>query len=163
MILLAVVVFVPVATKSPTGAASQTFCAGKTVADLVATGTNIKWYNAAGNYLASGDTFITPTISASTIYYAENTSLHTDTAYAYPHNNALGSADYKNSAQYELFYADVDFTLISTKVYAQNAGSITVQLLSNLGAVLQTVTAAVPAGLSRVTLNFTFAELFRIR
>jgi hypothetical protein len=30
---------------APTGTASQTFCAGATVADLVATGTGIKWYS----------------------------------------------------------------------------------------------------------------------
>ncbi|MBL0047116.1 MAG: T9SS type A sorting domain-containing protein [Bacteroidetes bacterium] len=124
-------------------------------ATLVASGSGlIKWYNAAGNYVASGDTFITPTISTSTIYFAENTAQHTDTAYAYPHDNALGSAAYINSAQYELFHADVDFTLVSVKVYAQNAGNITVQLLSSVGAILQTVTSAVPVGMSRVILNF---------
>jgi Secretion system C-terminal sorting domain/Lysyl oxidase/Ig-like domain CHU_C associated len=124
-------------------------------ATLIASGSGtINWYNAAGNYLASGDTFITPTISTSTTYYAENTALHTDTAYSVPHDNALGSANYVNSAQYESFYADVDFTLLSVKVYAQQAGSITVQLLSNAGAVLQSTIASVPAGLSYVSLNF---------
>jgi len=125
-------------------------------ATLVASGNGtINWYNAAGNYLATGDTFTTPTISTSTFYYAENTLPHSDTAYAFPHDNTLGAANYINSAQYEMFYADIDFTLISVKVYAQSAGNITVQLLSNAGAVLQTTTATVPAGVSYVSLNFT--------
>jgi hypothetical protein len=55
---------------APTGAASQTFCAGKTVADLVATGTDIKWYDAAtgGNVLAASTVLVN-----GTIYYATQT------------------------------------------------------------------------------------------
>ena len=41
------------APAAPTGEAEQTFCSGVTVADLVATGTAIQWYDAAtgGNLL----------------------------------------------------------------------------------------------------------------
>jgi hypothetical protein len=143
----------------PTPAAP--FVTGDTIslsgnATLIASGSgSINWYNAAGFYLASGDTFLTPTISSSTYYYAENVLPHNDTAYSYPHDNTLGAANYVNSAQYEIFYADVDFTLLSAKIYAQTTGNITVQLLSNAGAVLQSTTAAVPAGVSYVSLNFT--------
>ena len=55
---------------APTGAASQTFCAGKTVADLVATGTNIKWYDAA----TAGSVLPTITVLVNgTTYYATQT------------------------------------------------------------------------------------------
>jgi surface protein len=59
---------IPVA--APTGAASQTFCAGRTVADLVATGQNIKWYDAVtgGNVLPASTVLIN-----GTIYYATQT------------------------------------------------------------------------------------------
>lgn len=59
-----------VAVVAPTGAASQTFCAGKTVADLVATGTNIKWYDAAtaGSVLSASTVLVN-----STTYYATQT------------------------------------------------------------------------------------------
>ena len=55
---------------APTGAASQTFCAGKTVADLVATGTNIKWYDAAtaGSVLPASTVLVN-----GTTYYATQT------------------------------------------------------------------------------------------
>ncbi|HRH02109.1 MAG TPA: T9SS type A sorting domain-containing protein [Bacteroidia bacterium] len=125
-------------------------------ATLIANGNGtIKWYNAAGNYLATGDTFVTPTITSSTTYYAENSVTHIDTAFAYPHTNALGAANYVNTAQYELFYANVDFDLLRVKIYAQNAGTITVQLTNNVGTVLQSTTASVIAGLNYVNLNFS--------
>jgi hypothetical protein len=59
-----------VAVAAPTGAASQTFCAGKTVADLVATGQNIKWYDAAtaGSVLPASTVLVN-----GTTYYATQT------------------------------------------------------------------------------------------
>jgi hypothetical protein len=59
-----------VAVAAPTGAASQTFCAGKTVADLVTTGTNIKWYDAA----TAGSVLLSSTVLVNgTTYYATQT------------------------------------------------------------------------------------------
>ncbi|WP_028526834.1 MopE-related protein [Runella limosa] len=54
-------------TAAPTGSATQTFCSGATISDLVATGTALKWYDAAtnGNLLAT-NTLLTN----GTIYYA---------------------------------------------------------------------------------------------
>jgi hypothetical protein len=59
-----------VAVAAPTGVASQTFCSGKTVADLVATGTDIKWYDAAtaGNVLSASAVLVN-----ATTYYATQT------------------------------------------------------------------------------------------
>lgn len=55
---------------APTGIAAQTFSSGATVANLVATGSGIKWYDAAtgGNLLAN-----TTTLVNGTIYYASQT------------------------------------------------------------------------------------------
>jgi hypothetical protein len=54
---------------SPTGTATQSFCSGATVANLVAGGTTIKWYLAA-----SGGTALTPTTAlVNGIYYATQT------------------------------------------------------------------------------------------
>jgi serine protease AprX len=55
---------------APTGAIAQTFCAGKNVSDLAATGTGIKWYDAAtgGNLLAA-----TTALTNGTVYYASQT------------------------------------------------------------------------------------------
>jgi hypothetical protein len=57
-------------TSAPTGSASQTLCSGSTVANLTATGTNIKWYtnSTGGNPLAS-----TTALVNGTTYYASQT------------------------------------------------------------------------------------------
>jgi hypothetical protein len=64
------VITTPCATLAPTGSATQTFCEVSTVADLVATGTTIKWYDAAtfGNLLVSTDVLVD-----GTTYYASET------------------------------------------------------------------------------------------
>jgi serine protease AprX len=50
-------------------ASAQTYCNGKTVADLVATGTNIKWYDVA----TGGTVLATTTALATGTYYASQT------------------------------------------------------------------------------------------
>jgi len=69
---LAVTVTVNTTPVAPTGAATQTFCAGATVADLVATGTAISWHSAAtaGSVLPG-----TTALVDGTIYYASQTVL----------------------------------------------------------------------------------------
>lgn len=59
-----------VALSAPTGSAAQTFCGSATVADLVAVGSSIKWYDAAtaGTELPSTTTLVT-----GTTYYASQT------------------------------------------------------------------------------------------
>lgn len=55
---------------APTGNSNQTFCAGETVGLLVASGSNIVWYNAA-----SGGTIVpnsTPLVSGLTYYASQN-------------------------------------------------------------------------------------------
>jgi hypothetical protein len=56
------------APAAPT-AAAQTFCTGKTVADLVATGTNLKWYADA----TGGTALVSTTALATRTYYVSQT------------------------------------------------------------------------------------------
>lgn len=64
------VTIAPVVT--PTGAASQTFCAadGDDIADLVVTGTNLVWYDAA----TAGNVLPTTTLLTATTYYVASVS-----------------------------------------------------------------------------------------
>jgi len=57
-------------TSAPTGSATQTFCAGTTVASLVATGTTIQWYSAASGV----SPLATSTTLADGTYYASQTA-----------------------------------------------------------------------------------------
>ena len=58
-------------SSAPTGSTAQTFCSGSTVANLTATGTNIKWYatSTGGTALAS-----TTALVNGTTYYASQTT-----------------------------------------------------------------------------------------
>lgn len=68
-ITTATLTLVPV-TPAPTGAANQTFCAGATVSQLVAVGSNIQWYaNASGGSPLAGTT---PLVNGTT-YHASQT------------------------------------------------------------------------------------------
>jgi hypothetical protein len=57
-------------TPAPTGTSPQTFCEGATVASLVASGTDIKWYSiiSGGSELPSGTA-----LANNTTYYASQT------------------------------------------------------------------------------------------
>ncbi|WP_203256413.1 gliding motility-associated C-terminal domain-containing protein [Hyunsoonleella ulvae] len=57
---------------APTASATQEFCDSATIGDLVATGTDIRWYDAltGGNLLSNGDTLVD-----NTIYYASQTDI----------------------------------------------------------------------------------------
>jgi hypothetical protein len=50
---------------TPTGSAAQTFCYGKLISDLSATGTNLKWYDAA----TGGNLVNAATVLANTMHY----------------------------------------------------------------------------------------------
>jgi hypothetical protein len=116
---------------------------------------DITWYDENGLYVGTGATFTTPTISTSTTYFAQNTDVFADTSKAEPFTNGIGGGGYVSSEQYEVFNSYINATLGSVLVYAQNAGSVTIQLQDETGVVLETATATVPAGASRVNLDFS--------
>jgi hypothetical protein len=115
---------------------------------------NVTWYDENGLYVGTGASFTTPTITTSTTYYVKNTDTYADTSKAEPHTNGIGGGGYVNSEQYEVFNSYVNSTLGSVLVYAQAAGSVTIELQDETGGLLATTTATVPAGSSRVNLNF---------
>ena len=57
-------------TSTPTGTSTQTFCGGSTIANLLATGTAIKWYSSSNGGSQLSNT--TPLVNGST-YYATQT------------------------------------------------------------------------------------------
>ena len=123
---------------------------------LTANGTGtISWYDAQNNMLGTGSSFTTPVLNTTTQYFAENTDTYSDSTYAEPHTNGIGGGGYRTSVQSNIFNALQNFTLQSVLVYSTNAGSITVQLKNSADSILSSLAVSVPAGESRVNLNFS--------
>jgi hypothetical protein len=123
---------------------------------LSASGTGtMNWYDASGNLLDTGATYTTTPLTSSATYWVGASLTHVDTSFGLPHSNDLGAGNWIQSDQYEIFDALVPMDIISVKVYAQVAGNRTFYLQDSTGGPVNSVTINVPAGQSRVTLNFT--------
>lgn len=125
---------------------------------LTATGSGtIRWRDTNGNLVGTGNSFTTPALTATTTYFAENVQSHLDTTSATPYNSNIGSGGFITSSQYLIFSVYSPMTLLSVEVETNGAGNRTIQLQDSTGAVMQTTTVNLPAGISRVTLNWSVA------
>ncbi|HTF02915.1 MAG TPA: T9SS type A sorting domain-containing protein [Bacteroidia bacterium] len=137
--------------------AGDTACVNNS-AVLTATGSGtIRWRDGLGQVVGTGTTFVTPPLSATTTYYAENVQSHSDTTFATPHTTNMGSGSFVTSSQYLMFTVHSQMTLMSVLVDANTAGNKTIQLQDSAGAMMQTITVSVSAGESRVALNWSVA------
>lgn len=135
-------------------ALGDTVCAPG-VATLTATGSGtLTWKDANGYVVGTGNTFSTPALSTTTTYYVSSQQTYFDTTNIGPANNAYGTGSYLSAQQYLTFSTFSPITLISVKVYSQNGGSQTIELQDSTGSMINTATVTVPAGESRVTLNW---------
>lgn len=124
---------------------------------LNATGDLIKWYDLSvgGTLLATGPSYVTPVISVSTTFWAENTRTyagaidHTGMIY---HEGTPYSAGTTNGTND--FTVIAPCTLRSVKVYTDTPGLREIQLLDGSNNVVNSVQINVPMDSSRVTLNF---------
>ena len=141
---------------SPSVASGEglTICA-ENVANLSASGSGqLTWYDAQGIQVGVGGTYTTPVLTTSQTYYVTNTQSYSDSVNVEPHTNGIGGGGYSTVSQYEIFNSYETFTLKSAKVYALNAGNISIELQASNGSILQSATVNVPSGASRVNLNF---------
>lgn len=115
---------------------------------------DISWFDVDGNFVGAGDTLITPILTSTTTYFAQNTDVYVDSIHAEPYTNGIGGGGYVTSDQYEIFNSYVNFTLKSVLLYSQSAGSITIELQDQNGATLQSMVTNVSTGENRIALNF---------
>lgn len=117
----------------------------------------ISWYELpkGGLMLATGDTFQTPVLTGSTIFYAEQELTVPGKIFsAGPGDNTFGTGGNYNGNQHLEFYAYDDFTIESVKVYAQGAGNRTIELRNASGNKLMDTTIWIADGEQRVALGF---------
>ncbi|MBC7862910.1 MAG: T9SS type A sorting domain-containing protein [Bacteroidia bacterium] len=119
---------------------------------------NILWYNNSGQYVGSGNTFITPTLTTTTTYWAENAEYFLDTAKVGPVDTLNTPGGYATSVNGLVFNVYNAMNLISVKVFANAAGNRTFEVRDSVGGLVQTGTFNLPAGQSRVTLNWTVPQ-----
>lgn len=142
------------ATPATTGASR----CGTGVVNLSATGTGtLEWYTAStgGSPINTGTTY-SPNLSTTTTYYVGATNSPASQKVG-PVSNTLNTGGYLTGSDVRglLFNVLSACQLKTVKVYANTAGSRTIQVMQGVGGtVLHTKTVNIPAGESRVTLDF---------
>lgn len=146
-------------TSNAPSANGAAVCEGNT-AVLTVNGTGTyDWYDAAvgGNLVGSGTSLTTPVLNSTTDYYVEGVEVNPGlNANVGPLDGNIGAGAYHQSnTRYLIFDALTDITLKSVGVDCQIQGDRTIELRDATGAnILASTTVTLPAGSSRVTLNF---------
>ena len=129
-------------------------CTGSYVS-LEATSTgDVEWFDDEGNFLLSGTTYTTNPLVENMTVWVQNTDSYTEIVNAEPYSNGIGGGGYLSSTQGGIFHAYIPFTLKSVLVYALEGGSVTIEFQDEDGTVIESLTETVPAGASRVDVNF---------
>ncbi|REK48260.1 MAG: T9SS C-terminal target domain-containing protein [Bacteroidetes bacterium] len=118
---------------------------------------NISWYDSpsGGSALGIGSIFTTPFINNTTTFYAEAEVLHPGASMNIgPADSAVSGGSSSTTNQYLIFDCYNPFTLHSVKVYAQSAGTRTIELRNDQNTVLQSRVVSVLAGENTVILDF---------
>lgn len=147
--------FTVTALPQPTAPTAQSaiICEGQQ-AMLTATGNDLQWFDQLGNPVGSGASFTTPPLYASTSYQvADQMTAQGTTLYGGKPNNS-GAGAYHAGGESLKFNALASFHLTSVKVYASSAAYRTIELVDAIGVLRATHSVMVPAGESRVYLNW---------
>jgi PKD repeat protein len=133
---------------------SSTFSLSATTTDAVG------WFDTTGAQVSGANPFVTPVLAHTTTYYVQDTVISPIDSVGPATYTTLGTGgNFANTNQHYLtFDALSNFTLISVLVDASTAGARTIQLYNSGGTVIATATPTIPAGVSRVTLNFSVPE-----
>ncbi len=123
----------------------------------VASGTDIRWYDAVNATVpvGTGLTYTTPVINTTTSFWVEDVMTHggTEGTGGKATQDMTAEGVYHNSVGFYLtFDANENITIQSVKVFCQTAGNKTIQIVQGATVVAET-TVAVPAGESVVTIN----------
>jgi PKD repeat protein len=141
---------------APVASGTATAC-GAGTATLSATGSGtIVWQDSLGNQLATGNTFVTPTLTNNTTFYAVNTNPFTSVYGGPATYTTVGSGAYLNAAHGLTFNTNQAVIIETVDIYAQSTSAQPqMQLLDNMGNTLQSYTPTITAsGKNTITLNW---------
>ncbi|MEC9209983.1 MAG: S8 family serine peptidase [Bacteroidota bacterium] len=117
-------------------------------------GGNISWYTdtIGSPPIASGPSFITPSLSATTTYYARE--FGGPTIFGGPLDSAIGDGAFYSGNRYLIFDSFVECKLVSATIYANIISTISFELRDNTGNVLDDTTLTVSIGQQTVYFDF---------
>ncbi len=134
-------------------ASSTSICEGE-FADLTASGSDLVWYDDFGNAVGSGPMFTTPPLYATTTYQVASMSTYAGTLDNGGKPNNSGSGAYHAGGSALTFNVTASFVLKSVQLYAGSSAVRTVELVDGIGVLRASRSAMVPAGASRMDLDF---------
>lgn len=128
-------------------------CEGQS-AELSTNAANAVWYDGAGVVVATGPQFMTPPLYASATYSVVDVESSVgQVSFGGKYDNS-GGGGFHDGGQNLKFNANRSFRLNSVKLFAGSAGTRTIELVDALGVLRATRSAYVPAGESRMDLDF---------
>lgn len=128
-------------------------CEGGT-ALLTTTAPDPVWADAQGNTLGTGPDFETPPLYASTTYQVSSTNTMAGALFYGGKLNTTGGGTYHAGGVSMKFDATKSFRLKSVRLFAGSAGMRTIEVVDVIGVVRHSRSAMVPAGESRMDLDF---------
>ncbi|MBL7923877.1 MAG: T9SS type A sorting domain-containing protein [Bacteroidia bacterium] len=152
-----------VAIPSAPAVTGDTVCLGNP-ATLSASGTNITWYDANDSIVGTGNTYQSPPLTSTTVYYARDININNGVLTNGGKPDSSGSGGYFTGLQSLLFTAYKPFILKSAKVYSNVAGVRNIEVYSSTGQLIESGLFYIPVGEYRVPMNFNIpvGEDFRI-
>ena len=137
-------------------ASDMTVCPGSTATLVGYTAGSISWMDSSlANILGSTDSFTTPALTATTVYYV-SADMYFPTLATGPASNSIGTGAYSSTPGRSgiKFNATSDQTLMSMDVYSNVSGSALIALLDNSGNVLDSVSVTLSSGHRTISLGF---------
>lgn len=133
---------------------NPTIITGQTVSFNATANGNVNWYNASQNPIATGNTYTTPALTASTTYYVQNQVAATPVNGG-PAANTIGAGgNFNNPVRHLKFNVAQPCTLQTVKCYASGAGNRTIEHRDASGTVLNTQSVNLVDGMNVVQLDF---------
>ncbi len=142
----------------PTGTGASSSVPAALTLNATGNGGSLSWYDLAtgGTMLGTGTSYTTPVIGTTTTYYVQEATSH---AGVQGHTGQIyhtGASNYSgttfNSA--DIFDVITPCTLQSVKIITDSAGTREIDLLNNLGVVIDSMVVNLPADTTIVPLNF---------
>ncbi|MFM8431225.1 MAG: T9SS-dependent M36 family metallopeptidase [Bacteroidota bacterium] len=150
--------FISVTTPAaPTVTGNSTVCSGatSTLSATLIPGDDAQWSDSSGAVLSTGSTFTTPSVTSNVTYYVRQFT-PTPAYNVGPVNGSFGGGGYHNTSfeGRQIFTTFVPCRIKSVWVDASGTANRTFNLYGSNGSLIRSSTISVPAGQSRVTLDF---------